>query len=220
LARELDEARAAAESARLASAEELDELIARVDRAERKSTERAAELASALTALAASQSDTGHADASAAEHEMLERTLRERAQVIRELEAEVARRERLVRDLAGALEEANLASLSIESSPREASREAPAAPADGAPAAAEGALAARLDAMALELARRESEAQAAAWENQELQRRLAIAERTPPGSPPLAAALDELDALRAALAQEHDARVRAESRSPAPTEQR
>ena len=102
-AHELDEARAAAESARLTAAEELDELIARVDRAERKSAELAA-------ALASTQTDTGHADASAAEHEGLERTLRERAQVIRELEAEVARRERLVRDLAGALEEANVAS--------------------------------------------------------------------------------------------------------------
>jgi SAM-dependent methyltransferase len=224
-ARELDETRAAAESARLTAAEELDELIARVDRAERKSVE----LAAALAASQASQANTTHADSSAAEHEVLERTLRERAQVIRELEAEVLRRERLVRDLAGALEEASLASL-----PSLASFEAPPP-----------ALAARLDAMALELARRESEAQAAAWENEELKRRLAIAERGAPGPAPdaghapapSAAALDELDALRRALVQEHDARVRAESgeagrgrdgpasaapaeRSPAPTEQR
>jgi hypothetical protein len=167
--------------------------------------------AALAAAQAAVQAEANHPDASGAEHELLEQTLRERARVIRELEVEVARRDRLVRDLAGALEEAQDVSPAVSS---------PGVTGDHAAAA----MAARLDAMALDLARRESAAQAAAWENEELQRRLAIAERaagatpaSPGGDDPsrptrLTAALDELDALRLALRQEHDARVRAESR--------
>jgi hypothetical protein len=78
----------------------------------------------------------------------------------------------------------------------------------------------KLDALALELARREGEAQASAWTIAELERRL---DATPEDRGPsrdsshseadrrLASALDELDVLRRALAQEHEARVRAES---------
>jgi hypothetical protein len=85
----------------------------------------------------------------------------------------------------------------------------------------------RLDALAQEAARREGEAQAIAWTVAELERKLdqaassgAAPARTPiptPGpvetdaAPGLTAALDELDALRRALAQEHEARARAES---------
>lgn len=98
----------------------------------------------------------------------------------------------------------------------------------------------QLDTLALDLAHREGEAQAAAWAIAELENRLAIATRSDPAPSPeganepapdaqpsperspepapdpqihgrLALALDELDVLRQALAQEHDARVRAES---------
>ena len=124
------------------------------------------------------------------DHEALERTLRERAQVIRELEAELARRDRLVRDLASALEEAS----------------------SGGEAAT---LRAKLDALALDLARREGEAQAAEWTNQELERQLAGARAAGDAPARLAAVLDELDALRIALVQEHEARVRAESKARA-----
>jgi hypothetical protein len=79
-------------------------------------------------------------------------------------------------------------------------------------------LRAQLDALALDLARREGEAQAAAWQFTELERRLAqAAESSTPANPVqgtdrrLTQALDQLDALRAALAQEHEARTRAES---------
>ncbi|MGH7436622.1 MAG: hypothetical protein ACRENE_13190, partial [Polyangiaceae bacterium] len=174
-AHELDEARASAEASRLSAAEELDELISRLDRAERKAVELAAALAAALAAQASAQSEANHPDSSGAEHELLEQTLRERARVIRELEVEVARRDRLVRDLAGALEEAH--------------DDSPGGPPAGVSSDDSGngaAMAARLDEMALDLARRESAAQAAAWENEELQRRLAIAERAaaaPPATP-------------------------------------
>jgi hypothetical protein len=82
----------------------------------------------------------------------------------------------------------------------------------------------RLDALALELARREGEAQASAWAVAELERRLAevvvppTVEPAPAGAAHdveapsrLREALDELDALRQALAQEHALRVRVES---------
>jgi hypothetical protein len=79
-------------------------------------------------------------------------------------------------------------------------------------------LRAQLDALALDLARREGEAQATAWQVTELERRLAQAAE--PSTPEtsvqgtdrrLTLALDQLDALRAALAQEHEARTRVES---------
>jgi len=94
----------------------------------------------------------------------------------------------------------------------------------------------QLDALALELARREGEAQATLWTVSELERRLALTADAPgfadaagppaapaatgPAKPPeddggvraaLSAAQDQLDALRQALAQEHEARVKAES---------
>jgi len=78
----------------------------------------------------------------------------------------------------------------------------------------------RLDALALDLARREGEAQATAWTVAELETKLAQVSAAPlePALTPdmdmtrqLKAALDELDVLRRALAQEHEARVKAES---------
>jgi hypothetical protein len=90
-------------------------------------------------------------------------------------------------------------------------------------------LRARLDAMALELARREGDAQATAWKVAELERRLAEAtsgaaapsssvtssspsspSSSPTRSQELTAALDQIDALRSALTQEHEQRMRAE----------
>jgi len=78
----------------------------------------------------------------------------------------------------------------------------------------------RLDALALDLARREGEAQATAWTVAELETKLAQVSAAPPEpaltpdmgmTRQLKAALDELDVLRRALAQEHEARVKAES---------
>jgi hypothetical protein len=150
------------------------------------------------------------ADSHPADHERLESVLKERARVVRELEEELARRDRLVRDLAGALEEAHGAS--------------PEGTQPASAGAAEGALKERLDALALELARRESSARAADWTIAELERRLAIAEQgatSPSGEGDvggrLSAALEEVDALRQALVQEHEARRRAETGAVDPT---
>ena len=213
LSREMEATRPAAEAGRVAAAQ-VEELLRRAERAERARAEVEPEMARTL-------------DAQAAELLGFEQALRERAQTIRLLEAEVARRERLVRELVGALDEH--AGLRAE---RPAVPDAPQA----APLVDEGAglveaaltvenaqLRQRLDALALELARREGEAQATSWSIAELERKLAEAPSNVPApvSAPssvdpgaaseLAAALDELDALRSALSQEHAARARAES---------
>ena len=199
LTSELEELRATADAGRLAAVEELDELIARVDRAEKRASDRERELAALER--------EGHG----AEHEAMEARLRERAQLIRELETEVARRDRMIHELAGALEDATGAS--VRHTPADVRGDVARDGQDGP-----DSMKARLDAMALDLARREGEAQAAAWQNQELERRLALAEQAAPPSSPtgarLSAALDELEALRSALVQEHDARLRVEARLP------
>jgi hypothetical protein len=204
LSSEVEEMRSAAEAGRIAAAQ-VEELAKRADRAERAERARAhaePELAQLV-------------EAHAAELLGFEETLRERAQAIRVLEAEVTRRERMVLDLVGALEE------HMVHAPPHAPAAASAAPAILHDASTEAALVAenarlheRLDALALELARREGESQASAWTIAELERKLAAG---PPAAPPASVApnkgtaLDELDALRHALAQEHDARTRAES---------
>ncbi|MGH7269173.1 MAG: hypothetical protein ACREJ3_01980 [Polyangiaceae bacterium] len=138
------------------------------------------------------------ASAQGAEFVRLEEGLRERARLARTLEAEVARRDGIVRDLVSALDDAG--------------RE---------PAPEDAFLRERLDTLALDLARREGEAKAGAWRVEELERRLAQASSVPAAAsaapPALAAALDELDALRKALVKEHDARRAAEALAPVVT---
>jgi hypothetical protein len=192
---EVAELRTAVDAGRQAAADELDELIARVDKAEHRVAEQAREHA-------ALEHDGG-----AAEHEAIEARLRERARVIRELEAELVRRDRLIRDLASALEEATGEPAAAAGPVGQVGPVGPAGQGEEEVAS----LRRRLDAMALDLARREGEAQAAAWANQELERRLEVVTRGAPDGR-LAAALDELEALRAALVQEHDARLQAEAR--------
>jgi len=209
LSSEVEEMRSAAEAGRIAAAQ-VEELARRADRAERAERTRAQaepELARVV-------------EAHAAELLGFEATLRERAQAIRELEVEVARRERMVLDLVGALEEH---AARVPDAAREAhAHAAHDSPTEAALTVENAHLHARLDALALELARREGEAQATAWTIAELERKLGASSRAPavapatpkdPSSaaPRLAAALDELDALRHALTQEHDARTRAES---------
>jgi hypothetical protein len=214
LSSEVEEMRAAADAGRIAAAQ-VEEVARRADRAER----RLATLEQELSTGVESQSK---------ELFEMEQLLRERAQTLRGLEVELARRDQMVRDLVGTLD---------EPSPREAS---------GAPEAAAGerhdrdngahralveenaSLRGQLDAVALDLARREGDAHASAWQIAELERQLAELREAPPeASSPrpdardardasgagdaLAQALDELDSLRAALTQEHEARARAES---------
>ncbi len=194
LSTEVEEVRAAAEAGAAAAAQ-IQELGLRADRAER--------------ALARAQPELERmAEAHAAELHQFELALRERAAAVRSLEVEVARRERMVHELLATLEE-----------------QAASAPTQGAATGPSDAalddnhrLRERLDAMAIELARREGEVQASAWRVSELERRLGDASTgstpspsTPDRSRELVAALDEIDALRRALTQEHEQRVRAES---------
>ncbi len=176
-------------------------------------------------------------DAHAAELGRYEEGLRERAQTIRLLEAELARREQMVRDLIDALEEGGgrLAGTTVEGFEPAHS----VGPSEHDALAAENAqLRGKLDELALELARRLGEAQAAAWSVAELERRLAAvqsraapeelapsqtapqaADPAPPPAPTangeterrLGDALEELNVLRRALTQEHEARLRAEA---------
>jgi hypothetical protein len=161
-------------------------------------------------------------EAHAVELARIEEVLRERSQAIRLLEGEVARRDRMVHDLVGALEEAHVDVPAA--SPVEPSAPAPMAGAEPeraafaeaeaeteAAAAAVVVLRARLDALALDLARREGEAHASAWKIEELERKLteSAAPAAPP--PPRGTLHDEIDALRQALVQEHAARVRVEA---------
>ena len=178
LSREIEATRSAAEAGRAAAAQ-VEQLAARAERAERARAEVEPEMARIL-------------DAQAAELLGFEQALRERAQTIRSLEAEVVRRERLVRELVGALDE-HAGLRAEERPPRPAAPEATALVDEGA-SLVEAALTAenaqlrqRLDALALELARREGEAQATSWGIAELERKLAQAAsdvRAPVSAPP------------------------------------
>jgi hypothetical protein len=214
LSNEIEEVRSAAEAGRVATAQ-VEELALRAQRAERALASLEPELARV-------------ADAHATELLRYEEALRDRAQAIRALEAELVRREKMVRELVGALEEHAAQPppppFDAEAPPR---RSGAAAPEPDVIDAENAKLRARLDALALDLARREAEGQAAAWRLQELERQIAQVTAHVPAQAPaqvkpaasssadlerkLATALDELDALRRALAQEHEARVRAES---------
>jgi hypothetical protein len=189
LSLELEQVRATAEFER-SSADEIEEITRRADAAEKRAVLLEMELQ--------------HADAHADEHVRLEEALRERASAVRLLDGELARRDQMIRELAGALEDAAAggpppAEENVDARDEENTR-----------------LRGRLDALALELARREGEAQATVWKVAELERGLAQGTTgTQHGGPgfgdQLSAALDEVDALRRALLQEHEARVRAES---------
>ena len=138
------------------------------------------------------------------------------------LEHELVRRERMVRELVGALEEiggaeaagAAGAAHAADSRRLRCSR-GDARATSNAPAAENGELRAKLDALALEVARREGELQARAWRIAELEERVAslearpaaAAERPAGGAGGGASVQAELNALRQALAQEHEARV-------------
>jgi hypothetical protein len=200
LSAQVEGTRASTEASVIAAAQ-LEELAMRAERAERT--------------LAQFEPELGRvADGHAAELARFEDALRDRGQAVRELEAELARRDRMIKDLVGALE---------DQGPRAAPEAAEQEPSiDDSLVTENVRLRGRLDAMALELARREGEAQATTWTIAELERRLAQASTVPPTRPDgdaqarLDAALEELDALRRALTQEHDQRVRAEAAAKRP----
>jgi hypothetical protein len=187
-------------------------LSARADRAEARAALLDAQLAE-------------HADAQGGDLAELERLLRERAQTIAALENELTRRERMVRELVGALEEAGGGEAFVG-----AVVPSPSAAAAGAldqirgdleqARSENGDLRTKLDALALEVARREGELVARAWRISELEERLASLESRPvaeverPAPAPASSESGlqvELNALRQALTQEHEARVALES---------
>jgi hypothetical protein len=208
--------RSAAEAGAIA-ATQVEALALRAERAERHAETLSTRADRAELALATSQPDLEHAaERHAVELVRFEEALRERAQAVRALESEVARRERLVRELVATLEEQTHATSPPAHPPTNGAADSTmlTALADD-----NARLQKKLDALALELARREADAQSTAWTVQELERKLgaAPASSAQPPPPPTASTptasgvLDELDALRRALTQEHDARVRAES---------
>jgi hypothetical protein len=228
LAIALDEARAAAPDPA-----ELGRLVALAGRAA-DAEARAAAMDGELAIIA---------EASAGELVQLENVLRERGQALKALEHEVLRRERMVQELVASLEEhvvaageeadalgadpaaareLQLARAEIESIRRELEARAAAS------ASAAGqldqlradnlALRSKLDALALEVARREGEITSRGWRITELEQVMAQPVVGGQGSaeravqPAVVGRLqDELDALRQALTQEHAARLRAES---------
>jgi hypothetical protein len=210
LSAEVEEMRAAADAGRIAAAE-VEEIANRADLAERRMAKLQQELATVT-------------DANAVEVSRLEEALRDRAQAARACEIELARRDQMVHELVGALGEAPVACAT-------ASEPSPPSPPAGDVEAFEGAdagtleetirLRAQLDALALDVARRQGEVQASAWRVTELERRVEELTQAPADARVvpeqddrrLAAALDEVDALRRALAQEHEARVKLEERT-------
>ena len=206
LSAEVEEMRSAAEAGSVA-ASQVEEIALRASRAEQTAAALESELARA-------------GEAHAAELGRLEAALRERAHAVRLLEAEVALRERLVRDLVETVEEAGGRATSTVVDAPLAANDANASdantPADDALAEENGHLKTKLDALSLELARRAGDAQANAWKMAELERRVGQVPVPPSDVPPaqdgrLKQALEELDALRQAMALEHAARVNAES---------
>lgn len=190
----------------------------------------------------------------------LESALHERAQVIQALEHELARRERIILDLVHAVEEARQSDGDRDSRHAEPSRVAEMAAADAdaesrrrrreldakdalvrqasarvdALQAENAGLTKKLDALAVDLARREGESATLTWRIQELEQEIArldaeTSELTMTIPPPafvrvereandvgklaerLSHAEDEVEMLRQALTQEHEARARAES---------
>lgn len=184
--------------------------------------ERAARVESAEAALALHVADLAQVvEAHTVETAGYEEQLRERARVIAELERELARREALVKELVVSLEESRegRGDVVFEAA-------APlTVPARRDPGLEEevSRLREKLDELAAEVAKREGELTARAWRITELEnergRRPASDVEVTRDDPDLRADLErelaraqnEVDALRQALAQEHAARVAAET---------
>jgi hypothetical protein len=158
----------------------------RLDEALRQNAHLDAQLVESKVRIAAAEERALAAEKRAQENDSgdeiaaLEARLKERAKAISDLEREVRRREKIAKELVMTLEQ-----------------QIP-----------EDALRAKLDGLAVELARRHSELEASKWRVAELEQKLAQPQQPAEKSSDLA---HEVDALRKALAQEHEARVRAES---------
>lgn len=218
------------------AARDLERRVLAAERAVEDHVERAAvfviELEDARAAATAAAELNGSALSHEGEVAELEAHLRNRGAHVTELEREIARREQIVLDLLSQLEHASKNGVS-------AAVHAPSAPTTSPPSDEAHnrlydenvLLRSKLDALALELARREGELATTAWRVTELDEQLSHARSAPqagaenlaspsPPSPSAAPAVggdlraeldkarDELDMLRRALAQEHEARLR------------
>jgi hypothetical protein len=176
---------------------------------------------------AALEHELGHAG-DATEHARFEEVLRDRAKTIHELERELSRRARMVQELVAALEAAPRGATGEDTSTatlvdelRMANEAAGRVEARRVEFERENAdLRRKLDALALETARREGEVQTSAWRITELEQELAArpaANGAPapegPDTLALEAAATQIDVLKRALAQEHEARRLAEARA-------
>jgi len=199
LSSELDE-RVVLVAANVTDPEEIAALEARAERAE--------------AALALGIADLAQlAEAHATETASLERQLLERAKIIGALEKELLRREHMVRELVASLEEVSESAAVLGPAPAAAARPDAAGDASQRRSAEleqeNVRLRAKLDDLAMEVARREGELKARGWRILELENassgpgdeqdraQLAELERR------LASSRDEIDALRQALRQEH-----------------
>jgi hypothetical protein len=195
---ELVAARAAASVPRIDSTK-VDELVAHASRLEARVLELEGEL---------HHSGDGHG----AEVAQVEALLRERAQTIQALERELLRRERMIQDLLAALEDERGGKAPDAAAAAHAAGVAMAASAEAheellAASRENATMRAKLDAMALDIARREGELQTLTWKIAEQAEQLQA--RAPEGR---ASRLEEeLDFVKKALTQEHEARVRAET---------
>lgn len=230
LASEVESLREAAELApavQAAASKEIAAILGRAERAEQRAATVEREMVHAAP------------ETNAAEVGDLEAALRERAHAIHALEHELVRRERMVHELLAALEElrelpANAAATEASASREEieglareiAARDQAlrvAAAASEQVARKNAELREKLDALALEAARREGDVQSTAWRIAELEQQLESANAVSPHSaeqpaarggdadPRLADALEQIGVLQQALSQEHDALRRAEA---------
>ena len=197
--------------ARDSAAGSMNQLMLRTERAEAALAIARDELASRINPSSlerAEQELSAIAEAHAAETAAYESQLRDRARFIAALEKELVRRELLVKELVASVEEMN------GSVSHQVFEAAPPSPSPDV-----GALERKLDELAREVARREGELTARGWRITELENRLRAAplpsssasSSSSSSSAEESKLRDELDALRQALAQEHEARLAAES---------
>ncbi len=214
----------------------LEKRAAAAERIVEELVEKIAGLIAELDEAHAAASVAADLNGSALSHEgevaELEATLRLRGAHVAEIERELSRRERIIHDLLSQLAAAarsengahtRAASVAAGAEQVVSDRTTVEDP-DAALYGENVRLRAKLDALALDQARREGELQTKAWRVKELEEELSQAKKAGSAAPPSLAtevrgetaslraeldkARDELDMLRRALAQAHEARVR------------
>jgi chromosome segregation ATPase len=197
------------------------------DQAERSAT-MLVELDDARSAAAAAAELNGSALSHEGEVAELEAHLRNRGTHIAELEREIVRREQIVLDLLSQLAHAPKAAQAAQNGAIAMPVASPGDDGHNALYDENVRLRSKLDALALDLARREGELATTTWRVTEVEEELAHAKQITKSAGPaetireetaslraeLDKARDELDLLRRALAQEHEARVRRDGPRP------